>query len=397
MNSCQLAIIADDLSGALDSAAPFAARGADTRVVISLEVLAATLETWQGQWPDVIAVNTESRHLQADQAARRVREAVHLLKRANPQQWFKKVDSTLRGQVIAECTALREALSLPLLLAPAVPAQGRIVRDAQVWVEGRLLADTAYQQDARSTPIIGPIDQAFAASGLPIHLYCPGLEEAIPREDCLADAASDEALSMLYEQLLTSGESRAMVGAAGLATAIAHRCFGAADAHFRSLEDVSAVVYAVGSRSPRAGQQLIELRQQFPHLTVINACYEPIDASRTDLANSACVVVPGSDGTEHTASEVAAIMAAHVALVTSTWQKDAEQLLFLTGGDIAMAVLTQLGVSCITVETEWSPGVALGYVDGHPSRRVITKAGGFGEPQLLVRLHHQLKAALKTQ
>lgn len=397
MSGCRLAIIADDLSGALDTAAPFAARGADTRVVISLEVLAATLETWQGQWPDVIAVNTESRHLLADQAARRVFEAVQLLKRAHPQQWFKKVDSTLRGQVIAECTALREALGIALLLAPAVPAQGRIVRDAQVWVEGCLLADTAYQQDARSTPIIGPIDHAFAASGLPLHRYYPGLEEAIPGEDCIVDAASDEALSMLYEQLLASGENRAMVGAAGLAAAIAHRCFGAADAHFRSLENVSAVVYAVGSRSLRAGEQLSQLRQQFPHLTVINACGEPMAAPYSNHAFSACAVVPGSDGTVHTASEVAAKMAGQVALMTSSWQKDAEQLLFLTGGDIAMAVLTQLSVSCITVETEWSPGVALGYVDSDPRRRVITKAGGFGDPQLLVRLQQQFKAALETR
>lgn len=133
MSGCRLAIIADDLSGALDTAAPFAARGGDARVVISLEALAATLEAWQGQWPDVIAVNTESRHLKAEEAALRVREAVRLLTRATPKQWFKKVDSTLRGQVVAECTAVREALGLPLLLAPAVPTQGRTVRDAQVW------------------------------------------------------------------------------------------------------------------------------------------------------------------------------------------------------------------------------------------------------------------------
>ena len=37
MSGCQVAIIADDLSGALDATAPFAARGADARVVISLE------------------------------------------------------------------------------------------------------------------------------------------------------------------------------------------------------------------------------------------------------------------------------------------------------------------------------------------------------------------------
>ncbi|HSP31966.1 MAG TPA: four-carbon acid sugar kinase family protein, partial [Halomonas sp.] len=226
MSGCRLAIIADDLSGALDATAPFAARGTDARVVISLEALSATLEAWQDQWPEVIAVNTESRHLQSEAAARRVSEAVRLLKRAEPQQWFKKVDSTLRGQVVAECIALREALGFPLLLPPAVPAQGRTVSDAEVWVDGLPLAETAYHHDARSTPLVGPIDLAFAASGLPLQRYHPGRLEAFPSEDCIADAASDEELSGLYTRMLNAGGRRAMAGAGGLSSAIAQRCFG---------------------------------------------------------------------------------------------------------------------------------------------------------------------------
>ena len=57
MSGCQVAIIADDLSGALDATAPFAARGADARVVISLEALAETLGTWQGQWPELSLIH----------------------------------------------------------------------------------------------------------------------------------------------------------------------------------------------------------------------------------------------------------------------------------------------------------------------------------------------------
>ncbi|HDZ47599.1 hypothetical protein LCGC14_0058980 [marine sediment metagenome] len=395
MSGCRLAIIADDLSGALDTAAPFAARGADTRVVISLEALAATLEAWQGQWPEVIAVNTESRHLEAEQAVFRVNAAVRLLEQTNAQQWFKKIDSTLRGQVVAECTALREVLGFPLLLAPAVPAQGRTVRDAEVWVDGLPLAATAYQQDARSTPLIGPIDHSFSASGLPLQRYYPGREAPLPSEDCIADAESDEELSALYTLMLDAGGKRAMAGAAGLATAIAQHgfrqnCFGQAQASFRKLDSVNAVLYAVGSRSPRAAGQLQLLRDRAPDLAVIKACSAtPLERGH---ALSACVVVPGEES-ELTASQVASAMAAQVASITFSWRQNEECLLFLTGGDIAMAVLSALGVGYINVETEWAPGVALGYLDGDQQRRVITKAGGFGDPQLLLRLHRELKFA----
>ena len=388
MNGCRLAIIADDLSGALDTAAPFAARGADARVVISLEALATTLKAWQGQWPEVIAVNTESRHLPSEEAALRVSEAVRLLTRVAPHQWFKKVDSTLRGQVIAECMALREALGFPLLLAPAVPAQGRTVRHAEVWVDGTPLADTTYQQDARSTPLVGPIDLAFAASGLPLQRYQPGREVPLPSGDCIADAESDEALSALYQCVLSAGNHWAMAGAAGLATAIAKNSYGSTDAPFRSLNNVENVLYAIGSRSSRAAEQLQQLRLHLPALAVIEASGDTYFHS----AMGVCAVVPGEDGKdeERTASQVAEAMAAHVAEMTSAWRVEESSLLFLTGGDIAMAVLSQQGVSYINVEAEWSPGVALGCMDGDSRRRVMTKAGGFGDPQLLVRLHEQL-------
>lgn len=393
MSGCRLAIIADDLSGALDTAAPFAARGADARVVISLEALAATLAVWQGQWPEVIAVNTESRHLQAEEAALRVSKAVCLLKRANPQRWFKKVDSTLRGQVVAECMAVRKALSLPLLLAPAVPAQGRTVRDALVWLDGVPLTDTAYQQDARSTPLLGPIDQAFAASGLPMQRYRPRREAQLPRGDCIADAESEEELAAIDGLLRRAGGNRVTAGAAGLATAIAQRCFGGArtQGHTQALHHIKAVLYAIGSRSPRAAEQLQQLRQLSPDLAVIEACCEQTG----QRPNGACVVVPGGNSEKpRTASEVADAMATQVASITATWQADVEGLLLLTGGDIAKAVLTQLGVSYIDVNAEWSPGVALGCLDGDPRRKVMTKAGGFGDPQLLVRLHDRLKPNL---
>lgn len=390
MNGCQVAIIADDLSGALDATAPFASRGADARVVISLEALAETLETWHGQWPEVIAVNTESRHLQAEQAALRVSEAARLLARAAPRQWFKKIDSTLRGQVVVECQALREALGLPLLLAPAVPAQGRIVRNAEVWVDGHRLAETAYQQDARSAPLVGPIDQAFAASGLPLQRYQPEQTTPLPSEDCIADAASDEELVAIYG-LFDTGSSRILAGAAGLAMAIAQGCFGPSGATFRSLLSVNKVLYAVGSRSSRAAEQLQKLRQCASDLAVIEAC---ADKPYGTQALSACVVVPGCHETERTASEVADAMAAQVTAITAIWKESEESLLFLTGGDIAMAVLSQIGARHISVETEWSPGVALGYVNGDKRQRVMTKAGGFGDPPLLVRLHQQLRLAV---
>lgn len=396
MAGCRLAIVADDLTGALDATAPFAARGADARVVISLAALDDVLARWEGAWPDVIAVNTESRHLDAAEAAERVADATRRLARAAPAAWLKKIDSTLRGQVVAECIAMREATGQPILLAPAVPAQGRMVRDAEVWVDGVRLAESVYQGDARSAPLSGPLDCAFNAGGVKLARYAGG-DTALLQGDVVADADSDLALARLYDTALGAGMPRLMVGAAGLATAMAQRCFGTLRASHRSLSSVSAVLYVVGSRSPRVAEQLARLRCELPSLPVIEALNPPYVIPQVDVALLVPRLMPGSGSTRALddnetveAEAVASAMAEVAAQILEGWPDGQEALLFLTGGDIAMATLMRLGVTSISVEAEWAPGVALGCLDGDPTRRVMTKAGGFGAPDLLQRLHRTL-------
>ncbi len=61
-------------------------------------------------------------------------------------------------------------------------------------------------------------------------------------------------------------------------------------------------------------------------------------------------------------------------------------LLFLTGGDTAMAAMRLMHVQHIELAGEWTPGVAWGWLEGDRRRPVMTKAGGFGDDSLLVQL-----------
>ncbi|MFY0988842.1 four-carbon acid sugar kinase family protein [Halomonas sp. C05BenzN] len=387
MSRCRVAIIADDLTGALDTAAPFAARGASTRVVIALERLEGALEAWEGELPQVIAVNTESRHLAPEAAAARVEWAARCLARAEPGLWFKKIDSTLRGQVVAESLALRRVTGRRLLLAPAVPAQGRTVRNAEVHVDGEPLASTAYGRDARSAPPPGALDRLFAGQGLPLVRHRPAPGASLPAGDCVCDTADQADLAHVYGALAAETSQWLVVGAAGLATTMAQHQFGCLRARRESLGTFERRLYAVGSRSPRAAEQLARLRQASPRLPVIEALRPQAEAPAG--GEGGMVVVPGTGTGKASAEAVAAAMGERVAMQVAQWPAGAGVLL-LTGGDIAMAVLQRLGVETIEVEAEWAPGVALGRLDGDPRRPVITKAGGFGEPDLLVALERVL-------
>jgi len=64
----------------------------------------------------------------------------------------------------------------------------------------------------------------------------------------------------------------------------------------------------------------------------------------------------------------------------------------LTGGEMAKAFLQQTKARQVRLETEMFPGIALGtvvggYADGV---RIVTKAGGFGKPDSLIRIMQRL-------
>ena len=388
MSRCRVAIIADDLTGALDGAAPFAARGAATRVVIALEQVEAVLAAWAGDLPEVIAVNTESRHLAPTIAAARVTRAARALAPLAPEWWFKKIDSTMRGQVVAETMALRRATGRRILLAPAVPAQGRTVRDAQVRVDGVPLAATAYGQDARSAPPSGPLDRLFAGEGVLLARYQPLPGALLPDTDCVCDAADSVDLARIQTSMGAAADSWLPVGAAGLSGAMARQLFANGRPRQASPVGVTRRLYVVGSRSPRAAEQLARMRQVWPGLTVVEAL-EP-GTAELSTEEDRLVVVPGAG--QFSADAVAAAMGEWVARRVAAWPASAG-ILLLTGGDTAMAVLQRLDVAFIEVVAEWAPGVPLGCLDGDPARSVITKAGGFGEPDMLVALERGLGAS----
>lgn len=97
----KVAIIADDLTGAMDAAAPFARRGLATRVVGNAVDLDAALKGSA----DVISINADTRHLEPDRAAQITTECISRVVRLKPGILFKKIDSTLRGNVAVETAA----------------------------------------------------------------------------------------------------------------------------------------------------------------------------------------------------------------------------------------------------------------------------------------------------
>ncbi len=118
-------IIADDLTGACDAGVHFAQHGLETVVWLA-----------DSEPPecDVLVLSTASRRDGPDAARAKVRAARDALARSGRELIFKKIDSTLRGNIVAEIEASGFEETW---VAPAFPAMGRQL------IGGRLVVDGA--------------------------------------------------------------------------------------------------------------------------------------------------------------------------------------------------------------------------------------------------------------
>src|SRR5436189_274140 len=83
--------------------------------------------------PVALALTTDSRHLAPAHAAQQVQTMVGALVGVTNAVWYKKIDSTLRGNLGSELDALLDTLGQPCaLVCPAFPAHGRGLLDGRL-------------------------------------------------------------------------------------------------------------------------------------------------------------------------------------------------------------------------------------------------------------------------
>ncbi len=189
-----LRLIADDLTGALDTAAQFTGRiGA---LPVLLERTTATPEA-------SYALNLSCRDGDEKTAVARTRESLQSYSGADLA--FKKVDSLLRGHWAAELAEIvKSGMFRRIVLAPAVPAHGRVTRDGL-----QLLAQSS------GDPLL--------IKDIAVELERHGVSSrGVECEIVLLDAESDadlEAIAKRYE----NEPATLWCGAAGLARALAQQ------------------------------------------------------------------------------------------------------------------------------------------------------------------------------
>src|SRR3984957_2713599 len=124
-------MLADDLSGAADCAVPFARAGLSTEVFLQPELVARTD-------PSVASIDLNTRGLASVAAMGVTARALRFIRRNRETVWYRKIDSTLRGNIGPDVLATVKGIPKKrvIICAPAFPETGRTTFRGHVFVNG---------------------------------------------------------------------------------------------------------------------------------------------------------------------------------------------------------------------------------------------------------------------
>ena len=138
-------MIADDMTGALDSGVMFRRNAIDTEVLIDRAADFTSLLSLH----TAVVVNAETRHLPPQQAYEAVYELASRAWELGIPYLYKKTDSALRGNIGAELEAvLRASGQSTIHFAPAFPQQHRTTVGGIQYIDGVPLHQSPFAQDA---------------------------------------------------------------------------------------------------------------------------------------------------------------------------------------------------------------------------------------------------------
>jgi D-threonate/D-erythronate kinase len=371
VTSFNVGLVADDLTGANDTAVQFARRGWEALLVLErgqtpFFVEFARMPRKKGSDHfSVFAVTTDSRALDNAAAEQLTADAVAQLMQAGVDRIYLKIDSTMRGSVPGQIAGALKAWGLEhpgtvAVVCPAYPRMQRTIVDNQLLVGGEPVERSAIGRDP-----VTPVKMSNLTALIPgsRHVSADELANNAPRV-MTVDARSDEDLAELASAIDKMGTSAIPVGSAGLADAIATVWGrGVRPGWAKGSDPVkewgrapfskARILIQVTSLNPVSHAQLAQLARVFPEVNVLSGRAEDVSVVFADR------------------------------VIGGKWD-----LLGLVGGDGARAAMRVLGASAIRVVDAVMEGIPLGIVVGGQAdgMLVFTKAGGFGNEDALVRL-----------
>lgn len=426
----KVVVVADDFTGAAESAAMFANSWIQTKVagaandVSGRNAAPIFLPASRGHPSrDVCVLDTESRNVSRMDALRRLESALvpwampgETSGRSHGRIWFKKIDSTLRGHVAAETFRMMEFLGLEnAIIAPALPDEARTTKRGVQLVDGTPAASTHASRDAFaatddddlvrlfegskwSSPTLIAEDaldtDALEASAL--------LESSLQEASiCVIDASTNADLMRIAVAALRLQRKLLLVGSAGLARAVAQARAGSDASHpqpeaSRAMAEpeqtpMAGVLVVRGSTHPNSIEQvhrLVESTGMERH-TLEAHRHEELRTLASRLARAGLVLeAPLPDEEKVVDPDTADTVGEKLAYLVSRLMEETRiRGLAIAGGDSAYRILGRLGVVRLIACGEATRNLPMSRFRTRAGTKIVlvTKAGGFGTKDTMLR------------
>jgi uncharacterized protein YgbK (DUF1537 family) len=386
-HGAKVLVIADDLTGACDAGVQFARCGLSSTVELSSSD--AHLDA------EVRIANSRSRHKSPQAAAE---EVERLTRRMAPEVsaiCFKKIDSTLRGNIASESRIMMRAAGLDFaVLAPALPAHGRTVARGLLHVRDCTGSWTTDVRTLLSKQGLEKIALLSAGGAAPPEKLAQEILQlrASGAEFILCDSETEQDLGCIARALHQLPQRTLWIGSAGLAKYAAQVLAGVPDSGHsaRTTTPAKIGISNAPSSDRRSAPILFGIGSDHPVTLLQVKCLQEGGAAGALDAQTA------------TPDEVREVVqqGRHPLLLLYAAHPDRERIrlliaeaisagisaAFLSGGNTAELVCDTIGAAAIRLQDEVLPGIPWGIFHGGllDDLRVATKAGGFGDENALV-------------
>jgi uncharacterized protein YgbK (DUF1537 family) len=414
----RVGIIADDYTGAADTGVQFSKKRLKTSIVHDLKQIEETAER-----VDVLVFDTESRGDPKEVAYKKVALAAEEFKKTGVEILYKKIDSTLRGNLGVELDAAIDTLNVSaVILCPAYPKNGRITVGGFHLNNQSLIEDTEVAKDPESPvrqshiPTLIQNQSEKKVSLVDIATVSLGMEK-VKREVVrqlkegnqiiVVDAISQRDLKTIAQAIASLDQPVLVCGSGGLAEELP-------DAFGLGEDREEFVVVIAGSVSEVTAQQ-IRIAAKTLNVKVVTVDVQRVLMGKEEGKLEATRVIDEAEEAFHAGRDVVIRLAESLNALEEVKEAGKElgltdremrtlmgQILgrtsqailkkgklcgmVVTGGETAFNVYKALDVLEVRVEEEVLPGIPVVTIVGGPASgtRVVTKAGAFGNEDALV-------------
>lgn len=423
MNSNIVGIIADDLTGANDTALQFHLKGANTQILLSDEIEPYNIlgtQTW--------AISTESRNVEPEVAFEKVTKAAKMFsEKLNPDFIYKKIDSTIRGNIAVEVLSILSVFDYDAsVIVPAFPAEIRTTVGGYHMLKGVPIERTEMARDPHSpifeshvpTLLKSQLTQEY--QGLVGHLelktVMKGAGPVLQRINELindgkklivADAVSTVDIEQIALALKKSDNKILPTGTAAFAQALSEFWFADSDCEhiIKTFPRLPKFIVSGSATQITANQiEKLENSDEFDDILSISLDLKTVLAGvneelvqrvLSNLRFDNTVIVHTSrlikefDGfsdeslnAELTKANLANVITDFLAELTRRVLEQKEAILITLGGETSYKCCSAIGAYQLQLVDEVLPAIALSL--DHNAQWIVTKSGNLGGANTLI-------------